>query len=100
MSAEENKALARVIEEEAFNRGHLAVADEELLAPDYVGHDPAISEEVRGPEGFKGYVGMIRAAFPDPRAEIEDQIAEGDRVASVTVRRHSRGGTDGHGAYR
>jgi steroid delta-isomerase-like uncharacterized protein len=81
MSTEENKALARRVIEEMFNEGNLDVADE-LIASDYVDHDPAMPEEVRGPEGFKEYVGMYRSAFPDLHIQIEDQIAEGDKVVT------------------
>lgn len=81
MSTEENKALARRVIEQMFNEGNLDVADE-LLALDYVDHDPSLPEDVHGPEGFKEYVGMYRAAFPDLHVQIEDQIAEGDRVAT------------------
>ncbi len=81
MSAEENKALARRVIEEMFNKGNLDVADE-LLAPDYVDHDPAMPEDIRGPEGFKEYVSAFRSAFSDLHVEIEDQIAEGDLVAT------------------
>ena len=84
MSAEENKALARRVIEEMFNKGNLDVA-EELIAPDYVDHDPAMPEDIRGPEGFKEYVSAYRTAFPDIHIEIEDQIAEGDRVATRWV---------------
>jgi steroid delta-isomerase-like uncharacterized protein len=81
MSTEENKALARRVIEQMFNEGNLDVADE-LLALDYVDHDPSLPEDVHGPEGFKQYVGMYRAAFPDLHVQIEDQLAEGDRVAT------------------
>ena len=81
MSTEENKALARRVLEEMFNAGNLDVADE-LLASDYVDHDPSLPEDVHGPEGFKEYVGMYRSAFPDVHVQIEDQIAEGDRVVT------------------
>lgn len=81
MSTEENKALARRVIEQMFNEGNLDVADE-LLALDYVDHDPSLPEDVHGPEGFKEYVGMYRAAFPDLHVQIEDQLAEGDRVAT------------------
>lgn len=81
MSTEENKALARRVIEQMFNEGNLDVADE-LLALDYVDHDPTLPEDVHGPEGFKEYVGMYRSAFPDLHVQIEDQIAEGDRVAT------------------
>ncbi len=81
MSAEENKALARRVIEEMFNKGNLDVADE-LLAPDYVDHDPAMPEDIHGPEGFKQYVSGYRSAFSDLHIEIEEQIAEGDLVAT------------------
>jgi steroid delta-isomerase-like uncharacterized protein len=81
MSAEENKALARRVLEEMFNEGNLDLADE-VFAPDYVNHDPAMPEDIRGPEGFKEYVGAYRTAFPDLHLQIEDQIAEGDRVVT------------------
>ena len=81
MSAEQNKALARRVLEEMFNKGNLDVADE-LLAPDYVDHDPAMPEDIHGPEGFKQYVGAYRSAFSDLHVQIEDQIAEGDKVVT------------------
>ena len=81
MSTEEDKALARRVLEEMFNRGNLDVADE-LLASDYVDHDPAMPEDVHGPEGFKEYVGAYRSAFSDLHLEIEDQVAEGDKVVT------------------
>jgi steroid delta-isomerase-like uncharacterized protein len=81
MSTEENKALARRVIEQMFNEGNLDVADE-LLALDYVDHDPSLPEDVHGPEGFKQYVGMYRSAFSDLHVQIEDQLAEGDRVAT------------------
>ena len=81
MSAEENKALARRVLEEMFNKGNMDVADE-LLATDYVDHDPAMPEDIHGPEGFKQYVSGYRSAFSDLHLEIEDQIAEGDKVVT------------------
>ena len=81
MSAEENKALVRRVFEQMFNEGNLDVADE-LLAPGYVDHDPSLPQDVHGPGGFKEYVGMYRAAFPDLHVQIQDQLAEGDRVAT------------------
>ena len=81
MSAEQNKALARRVLEEMFNKGNLDVTDE-LLAPDYVDHDPAMPEDIHGPEGFKQYVGAYRSAFSDLHIEIEEQIAEGDKVVT------------------
>ncbi len=79
--SEENKILACRFLQEVFSEGDLEEAGE-LFAEGFVLHDPAIPEEVRGPEGVKGYVGMYRAAYPDTNFTLEDQIAEGDRVVT------------------
>jgi steroid delta-isomerase-like uncharacterized protein len=79
--SEQNKAISRRLVEEAFNEGKLDVVDE-LVAPDFINHDPASPEEIRGPEGLKDFVRTYRTAFPDIRVRIEDQIAEGDKVVS------------------
>ena len=81
MSTEENKAVARRFLEEIFTAGNLELADE-LFAPNYVLHDPSVPQEVRGPEGIKQYVAMYRAVYPDTHFAVEDQIAEGDEVAT------------------
>ena len=79
--SEENKAIARRVTEELFNRGNLDVADE-LFAPNFVDHDPASPEDIRGPEGMKQFIAMYRGAFPDIHIVIEDQVAEGDKVVT------------------
>ena len=76
-----NKALAKRLVEEAFNGGRLEVVDE-LIARDFVGHDPVLPEEMRGPQALKDVIGGYRAAFPDIRITIEDQIADADRVVT------------------
>jgi steroid delta-isomerase-like uncharacterized protein len=77
--SEHNKTLVRRVIEEIYNRGNLAAADE-LAASDLVVH--LTSQEICGREGAKQYVAALRAAFPDLRMTIEDQIAEGDRVVT------------------
>ena len=47
----------------------------------FVFHDPANGEEWHGPENVKRYAAMLRVAFPDLHQTIEEQIAEGDKVA-------------------
>lgn len=76
-----NKALVRRNFEAIWSQGNLAVADE-ILAPDYVGHIATLPEPVRGVEAFKQLIAMYHFSFPDTRFEIQDQIAEGDKVAS------------------
>jgi len=79
MSAHENKALARRVFEEVWNKGNLAVADE-VWANNFVGH--AAPDEIKGPEGVRQFFSVFRSAFPDLQFTIEDQIAEGDKVVT------------------
>jgi steroid delta-isomerase-like uncharacterized protein len=78
--SEENKALARRWAD-IFNQDNLDLVDE-IYASDYVGHDPAMPEEVRGVEGAREFYSMYRNAFPDADITIEDQLADGDMVAT------------------
>jgi steroid delta-isomerase-like uncharacterized protein len=80
VSSEQNKAIVRRLFEEPW-KGNLEVVDE-LIASDYVGHDPANPEPLRGPEGVKEFISTYRAAFPDSRITVEQQLAEGDLVAT------------------
>jgi steroid delta-isomerase-like uncharacterized protein len=79
--SEQNKAVSRRVVEELFVEGKLDLAGE-LVDPNFVGHDVAAPEPVRGIEGIKEQAAGYRAAFPDLKLTIEDQIAEGDRVTT------------------
>ncbi len=78
MSTEDNKALVRRWYED-FNQRNLARVDE-LFTPDYVYHNPPTT--LHGPEEFKQFLSLYLTAFPDARFTVEDELAEGDRVAS------------------
>ena len=80
MSIEHNKAIARQFFEEAYNTGNVALL-EQLLAPVYV-DEKAPPGTPRGPEGIAAVITMFRLAFPDLHFTIEDQVAEGDKVAT------------------
>ncbi len=80
-STEENKALTRRVFEEIWNQGNLDLADE-VIDPNFVDHDSAMPEEVSGIEGFKEFVAMYRSSFSDFHIEVEDQVAEGDKVVT------------------
>jgi len=77
----ENKALARRVIEEVWNRQNLAVT-EQLIAPGYIGHDPATPGTISGIEGFKAFFRTYTSAFPDQHFTIHDLVAEGDRVVT------------------
>ncbi len=81
MSTETNKAVVRRFFEEVWNRGNLAVADE-VLAPNVVLHIPGQPEDdVVGLEVYKERViTYLRTAFPDLQSNIEEMIADGNKV--------------------
>ena len=82
MSTEENKALARRELEEIFGaKGNLDTADE-IYSPNYISHQPAGDEDLRGPQAIKQFAAGMRQAFPDLEITIEEQIAQGDKVVT------------------
>jgi len=80
--SEENKALVRREIEEMFNHTGNLDAAEEIYAPDFIGHEPTTPEDIHGVEGVKQFAAAYRNAFPDLTCTIEDQLAEGDKVAT------------------
>ena len=81
MTIERNKAIARSWSEELWGQGNLALADE-IIAPEYVRHDPGDPFPARGPEDVKRIVTMLRGMLSDFRIEIEAMVAEGNLVVS------------------
>jgi len=81
MTTEQNKAIARRWTEELWGQGQLAVADE-IIAPDYVRHDPGDPFPAVGADDVKRIITMLRTMLPDFRLEIEDMLADGDKVVS------------------
>ena len=78
MIGEENKALVRLFDEEFWNKGNLAAADELIEA------SAAISLPGRGQgtrEDLKAFAAHWRDAFPDWHNTTDEIVAEGDRVA-------------------
>lgn len=92
MTTEENKAIARRWSEDLWGRGNLAVADE-IIASEYVRHDPGDPFPARGPEDVKRIVTMLRSMLPDLRIEVEAIVAEDD----IVVSRYTTTATDTRG---
>ena len=87
--SEENKALVcRWFAE--IDKGNWQIVDE-LIAVDYIDHNPPLPDMAPGREGVKQANSLLRAAFPDVRHTIEEQIAEGDKVVTRITRRNSLG---------
>ncbi len=79
--SERTRVIARRYFEELL-AGDVALADEiiaeniDFYGPDYWG------EPIHGREGFKGFVAYLRAAFPDLRFELHDEVADESRVVT------------------
>jgi steroid delta-isomerase-like uncharacterized protein len=78
--SDKNKAQIQLWCDEGFNKNNMAVADKVYDANVYY-HEPAAGE-VRGVKRLKEFVESWRAAFPDSLLKIEEQVAEGDKVAT------------------
>lgn len=74
-----NKEFVRRQHEELWNKGNMAIVDDDYT-PNFVGHFP-FGQSV-GRKDLKKEVALHRAAFPDWTEQVEDLIAEGDRVVS------------------
>jgi steroid delta-isomerase-like uncharacterized protein len=80
-----NRGVVRAVFSEIWSKGNVDLIPE-LFSENYVGHFPA--ETAHGREDLAAQVIAHRTAFPDWTEEIEDLIADGDRIA---VRFTSRG---------
>ena len=80
MSLEDHKALVRKAYLEAFNQRNLDLIDE-VFAPEYVVYYPGVPP-ILGRDAAKEAVGAFLEAFPDIVFAIEQQVAEGNLVAT------------------
>jgi len=80
MSTEQNKSIVRRWIEEGWNKGNVSVIDQ-FYTPNVVQHDPGSPAPVTSSAALKQYVGVFLTAIPDLHFEIDDLIAEGDKVA-------------------
>lgn len=78
--SEQNKAIARVAFE-VWNSGDLDRLDQ-YIASDVVHHDPYDPNGLHGLAGMKKTIARNREITPDLSICIDDQIAEGNKVAT------------------
>jgi predicted ester cyclase len=83
MAEAENKAVVRRFFDEVWNGGRIDVIDE-IITPDAVDHNPNPGQPP-GSEGVKWLVRVFSSAFPDMHFDLQDQVAEGDKVVSRWV---------------
>ena len=65
---------------EGLNRGDVSAADA-TFAPDCVVHITGVAAPIRGIGPWKELVGGLLQAFPDLHFTMDDQLADGERVA-------------------
>jgi predicted ester cyclase len=78
--SERNKAAARAAFE-VWSTGNLDRLDR-YIAADVVHHDPYDPHGAAGLAGMKRSIERNRSAYPDLHIRVEDQLAEGDKVAT------------------
>lgn len=81
MSTEQNKAIMQRMPREVFEQGRLDVVDE-ICARDLIEHGTLPPGIPPGREGIKAIASALRNGFPDIKYKIDQQIAEGDFVAT------------------
>lgn len=78
--AEANKMLVRRAHDEVWSQGNLSAIDQ-LWAADFLGHPP-LGPDWRGSETLRERLTAHRSTFPDWKEDVQEVIAEGDRVAA------------------
>lgn len=73
-----NKELVRRFYREVYVDWNMELVDE-VVSSGFTSHDwPEDSQT--GPQAFRDYYAALRSVVPDARYEVDDLIAEGDRV--------------------
>jgi predicted ester cyclase len=92
----DHAATTRRCYEALWNRRDRSVIPD-WIDPGYVGHYTRAPGPVLGIEGFTAMADELFAALPDLSMQIEDLVAEGDRVASrIRLTGTHRGPIDGY----
>ena len=79
--SEQNKQRVLQFFLEVLNDGRLELIDD-LVAKDFIGRLTCVGAAITGPDGMRRFVSHRRAARPDVYVQVEDQIAEDDRVVT------------------
>jgi predicted ester cyclase len=74
------KTIVKQVLEEPW-KGNWNVLDQHI-APEYIGHDAANPQTISGIDGLKANFQTYIDGFGDARITIDQQLAEGDMVAS------------------
>ena len=78
-----NTQITRRLLEDVFEHGKLQAVDE-LVHPNFINHE-APEGSPQGPDGLKQTVTWLRGLWGDMRAEIQDEVCEGDKVVARVI---------------
>ena len=81
---EHNKRLVRRALDEIYTNGELEVVNE-LIHPDFTDHEPAHPDHPTGPDSVTQTVRSLHDTFADLQFEVQDEIAEGDKVVQLAI---------------
>jgi len=88
---EKQKEIARIVIEEAWNKGNLDVLDEHY-SQDYVYHHTPYPD-IKGLDAYKKYIMDNRTNYPDIKLAIKDLVVEGNKVFMRGTYRGTQKGT-------
>jgi predicted ester cyclase len=91
MSLEDNKTIVRRFYEEVVNTGNVSLI-ESFLSPEYCEVHEG-KRHTAGIEGAKAHTLGVRQTYPDLHITIDQQIAEGEWVASCITARGTHKGS-------
>jgi predicted ester cyclase len=91
MSIEKNKLLVRRYIEEVINTGNVDEI-EQFISPNYVEVHDGTRHPI-GIEGAKAHILGVRQTYPDLHLTVEQQIAEGEWVATCITARGTHQGS-------
>lgn len=76
--AKVNKSLIRQFYKDVYVDWNMTLVDK-VVSPHFISHDWPEDGPI-GPQAFREYYSAMRSAVPDARYEVDDLIADGDRV--------------------
>ena len=78
---QDQKTVIRRVFDEVWNKSDFSLLDQ-VYGPDYVAHVAGAPRDIEGPEQFKQFVALHSVLTSDLSFSVDDQIAEGDSVAT------------------
>jgi len=69
------------------------ILSKELISEDARFYVPGQPEPLRGPAGYLNIINMMRSGFPDIRWELEEMVAENEKIAACFTMRGTHRGT-------